>query len=143
MERYNRTDELYRDFVQSFPLMSRRVIDWYRSGRWEITVILEDRDTVIFNGYAGTIRSVNRKTAEDLDQTPFMEEVWRDEFRRTFAKWVEASGLTYSEISDLTGVSKNSLSNYANGRSTPSAYAVYRIARVLGCSSSEFIDFDI
>ena len=44
-------------------------------------------------------------------------------------------GMTYDDLSDVTGISRVTISNYATGKATPSMYNLSKIARALKCTT--------
>ena len=50
--------ELYSDFCYYFPNMQDRVLDYYKSGREELTIELRGRETAIFHGPTHGIRMI-------------------------------------------------------------------------------------
>jgi len=55
-----------------------------------------------------------------------------DPLTRAVLQEARASGLTQAEIEERSGVGRNSLSNWANGRHAPSAAMLHRIMSALG-----------
>jgi DNA-binding XRE family transcriptional regulator len=62
-----------------------------------------------------------------------------DEFNRTKRQAGEPI-MTQQRLADLTGVSRQSVNNHANGRNRPGALAVLAYARVLGVTVEELCD---
>ena len=51
-------------------------------------------------------------------------------------------GYDQTMLSEVTGISKASISGYTNGTSTPSLYKIKLIADALGCTVDSLITFD-
>lgn len=137
MNNYQIVDEIRNDFNDYFPSFSRRTVDFYRSGRFEITVIFDDGRKAYYNYLTKNIRIIHLRSDE------YSEESWKHQFAITLTRKLADKQMTKRELSDATGISQMSLSNYTNEKSIPSAYAITRIADALECSVSELIDFDI
>lgn len=128
--------ELYLDFCYYFPSMKDGVIDYYKSGREELTIEMRGREPIVFHGPTHSIRST-RNIAVDVE-----EERWRQIFGWNLARRIEERYSNYSVFADKIGVSRVMLSRYINGHATPSIYVVARIANALGCSMTELCDLE-
>lgn len=137
MDIYRMTTTIWEDFQEQFPSMSRDVNDFYRSGRFEITVIFDDRQKAYYNYLNKTIRFIKPRIESTNDDE------WKREFSIVLQKKLKEKGLTQKDLAERTGLTPVSISNYINGRSVPSSIASLNISRVLDCSVSELIDFDI
>ena len=126
------------EFESYFPSLSSLAVDWYPSGRNEITVKLNDNRKLAYNSITKSIRYILK-----YDEDEFIsEEAWCKEFGRRLHKKVTERGITYKELSELTNISAVTLSKYAQGKAVPSAYKIKQIANVLECSQSELIDVE-
>ena len=139
MRDYERMFEpLLRDLEIYYPFVTDKMVDWYPSGQMEITVRTEDGKKYAYHGGLHTIRTVY--DASD-DSEYIDEEKWRKEFSLKFNKKMSLTPLTQEDLSELTGISRNTISKYTNGKATPSAHNLCKIARALGCSVSELSEF--
>lgn len=66
-----------------------------------------------------------------------------EESARRLRKALADSGLTQQELSDKSGVSKSSISQYINGTHVPSNKKAALIANVLECNPLWLMGFDI
>lgn len=127
---------ILEEFEKYYPMLAEDAVDWYPSGRDEITVKLKNGSRVYYDhdqkafGYVRT----------NIDSN-YEEENWKKEFGRRLNKLMRSKGLIQSELAGLSEMSVISISNYIRGVSTPSGYNIIKLARALGCSVSELIDF--
>ena len=71
------------------------------------------------------------------------EQEWRDEFAHRLRKIARTKGYYFQkEWAELFDMSENTISRYRNGERTPDAYAIFRMAKALGCSADDLIMFD-
>lgn len=138
MERYY---DMWRSVFEAFstaePKYYDDMVDWYPSGHLEITVKLRDGRRLTYNLMNDTTRFI--PVSED-DTEELNEDQWRSEFGRRLRNRIISAGLHQDKVSELTGISRVSLSKYMNGKALPSAYNLSRIARVLKCSAGELTD---
>lgn len=80
---------------------------------------------------------LNREETEEL----LPEEEWLERFGRRLCYKMKKARISQGELSEMTGISKVSISKYMNGRAMPSAYNIKKIARCLGCYYRELTDF--
>lgn len=63
-------------------------------------------------------------------------------FQRRLQTAIDNAGITYADLSRLTGISQGTLSCYRNGRYTPKQDRVYEIAVALNVSPSWLLGLD-
>lgn len=122
---------------ERYPNIAKRIVDWYPVGRNEIMVKTDDGDRSIFNYIGASLRKLNF----DNDTTGITEEQWRNEFSKRLCTKMSSSGMAQWQLARLTGISEMTISKYMNGRSTPSAYNIRKLAIALNCSVQELSDF--
>lgn len=123
-------ERLFEEFKARYAFLAKKAVSYRKTGRFELTAELNDGSRVIYNDADktfGTVRSADQIT--NLNATD-----WRDEFSRRLRRLVTQSMMTEDELSELTGISRVSLSQYLNGRSAPNPYNLLRLARALECS---------
>lgn len=128
--------ELYSDFCYYFPSMQEDVLDYYKSGREELTIEMRGREPIIFHGPTHGIRSTR---IIDVDME---EERWRRLFGWNLARRIEERYSNYSVFADKIGVNRVVLSRYINGHNTPNVYVAAKMAEALGCSMTELCDLE-
>ena len=128
--------ELYSDFCYHFPSWEERVIDYYKSGREELTILMRGDEVLIYHGPTHGIRNARSINIE------MEEERWRRLFGWHLARRIEEQYSNYSVFADKIGISRVMLSRYINGHATPSMYVGARIASALGCSMTELCDLE-
>ena len=69
------------------------------------------------------------------------EQAWRNEFARRLNSRMEYLEIDQTRLSQLSGISQSSIHKYANGRNTPRASVIPRLAKALALSVSDLIDF--
>lgn len=132
----NRYDSILESFKNDYIRWYNRMVDWYGNGDYEIVVILDDGSKLVYSQSTGTMRFLKNERIDNIS-----EEDWIKDFSMTLKHKVSMSGLTRQDISDITGISKVSISNYMNGKSMPSHYNMLKIAKALNCSVYEFTHY--
>ena len=126
-------------FKTYFPSIAEKMTTAYPNGRFEIVVVLNDGSKHIFNSITKSIRKPPRP--ED-DSELISETMWKKEFALRLYEMLSVKGITQSELAEQTGLNPMTISKYIRGQSTPTAYNLASICRVLGCSISQLIDFE-
>ena len=127
-------DYMFDGFKRDFPITAEGAVDWWPSGRKEITILLKDNSKVVYNYVGGTMRTL-RWNGDTLN-----EEEWRKNFSARLKDIMRDRGISSQELSERTGISKQMLSRYMNAHTTPTSFTVCRLARVLECSENELTD---
>lgn len=131
-------DSVFKELERWAPNVYDNAVDWYPSGRFEITIKTNDEQKYIFDWINKQIYLI---VTEKNEKPLSVEEEWRIDFGRNLRKRMWYSGVSLEELSKLTGISQNSLSMYLNGKRTPSTYNLSVIARVLECGTEELVYF--
>lgn len=134
---------VYEDFKRDFPSTASKAVGHYLSGQYEITVDLSDGGRITYNDITRSIRPIVRVVDANAKDAFPTEENWKREFSTKLTKKMREVGMGGKELAELTGLSTVMVSKYMNGKSIPSPYVVVKISRVLKCSISELVDFDI
>ena len=68
------------------------------------------------------------------------EKVWRIYFSNKLNRLLARSNMTQRDLSRLTDISEVTLSKYARGLATPSAFNIRKIAKAFGVNPTELMD---
>lgn len=126
---------VYRTFESENPEMSKYVIDWWPSGKYEITIRFDNGTKIIYDAYTRGFRYIKKRDPS--------EEVSKDEYQkivgRNIRREIDKTSKTAADIAELAGINKVQLSRYINGTSAPSNYVIMKIAEAIGCSISSLL----
>lgn len=119
-------DRILNQFERYYPDLYRQTVDWWPSGRYHITVKLEDRTMFEFDTTNNTIRRVIPESYNNVDTL-------RSDIGHNIQKLILANGIPQSEIASRVGITEAMLSRYIHGTSMPGIDKVYSLAAALGC----------
>lgn len=140
MNDYNWWSEMFNEFASLYPNEAEKVIDWYPSGRFLITVRLSDGSRLKYNMFEKSIRYYVRA---DEDEREYMnEDEWRKEFGTRLRDLLKLKGITNAALARIINTHPNMITKYIRGESLPNTYMMALIARTLNCSVSDLIEFD-
>ena len=128
-----------KDIEMRHPDVYRMVDDIFESDVSEYTLTLTDGSKVIYDGLNSCLRSVREERGDELSSMP--EEDWRYKFSIKLNRRAQCRGMNQGDLSEESGISKVMVGKYLNGKSTPNAYNLAKLARALGCSVSDLVDF--
>jgi hypothetical protein len=133
-------EKLLNDYRAWYPNFYNRTVECRPSGRYSILVTLDDDTRMEYNSLDNTIRDVTRlylhNPIENMD-----EETWRKEFGQKLRRVISERGVNQETISDRLGISRQMLTRYVRGMSTPSGYNVSRLSELLDCDIRELTKF--
>ena len=139
MEFKNICQPIIDDFEFHHPNLAKRVVYAYPSGQEEMTFKLDDGSKIAFDRISQSIKTVY---SPDTYNKPY--EVTEDECRMEFAlnlkRRMMLCGMSNEDLSELSDISRVSISKYVNGRSLPNIYNLRKLARALKCSVRELTD---
>lgn len=119
---------VYENFERFFPSIARLALKCRQVDFFSIMVDLADGDRIIYDDVEKTIRTLPK------DPTKLSKEQCSREFGLRLRRMMTIKGMTQEMIQEKTGIHQVVISNYMNGKSMPSFYAVDKIAKALGCS---------
>ena len=122
-----------------FPNLYDKTIDCWQTGINTILATLNDGSKIEFNSQTNTMRDVTSLYSTTVSKMD--EESWRKEFGRQLRRAISDKGITQEQLSDISGVSKQRLTRYVRGQSTPSGYVLSRLSEILDCDSRELTRF--
>lgn len=126
-------EKIFKEFKREFPEIAKDAVKIYNSGYSKLGIDLNDGTQLRYDPMTRTITSVPDFN-DDYDS-------WKYEFGDRLAQLMYTKGFTQKELAEYTGISQSTISGYINNTIAPSAYNINKIARVLGYSTSELIDF--
>ena len=125
-------EKIIRDYEIWYPTFFKHSVEFTMNGTHSVLVDLDDGSKIEYNSYDNTIRDIthlyNRENGVALD-----EEVWRKEFGHQLRRAIVDRGITQEQLSEMTGISRQMLSRYIKGTSTPSGYILSRLSEALDC----------
>ena len=119
---------LYKNFSMLYPDVVKDVVHIQEGNDFDLYMELKDGSKVAFYDSDETLRYLPK------DESSLTEEECRKEFGIRLSRLMRRKGIMQSELSELTGITQASISQYINGRKSPSFYTVDKIARALNCS---------
>ena len=126
-------DAIYQNFKTYYPFLDSEVRSWSPNGINSIIAELLDGTVIEYNDALRSFRTVRK-----FDGT---EESWKREFASKLIKMMANKGCDQTYLSEISGVSQVSISNYLNKKAIPNCYTASKLAKALGCTVSELIDF--
>ena len=133
-------ERILNEYKVWHPALYNQTVECRPSGRYSILVTLDDESRLEYNSTDNSIRDVTkfyiRERTLDVD-----EESWRKEFGRKLQRVIAEKGMTQEKLSEVTGISRQMMSRYVRGTSTPSGYILSRLVEALGCDVRELTKF--
>lgn len=135
----------YMNIVDSYkvwhPNLYEQTIECRASGRDSILAKLRDGTRVEYCMRNNTVRFVTRFYERDTAE-PVDEEAWRKEFGNKLRSAIADRGITQERLCELTGISRQMLTRYVRGKSTPSGYILTRLSEILDCDVRDLCKFN-
>ena len=130
---YHKYDRVLEEFERNHPDIIGHVVDWYSNGRYEVIALLDDKTRVIYNELDGTARYLH-----DVDDANGLtEQKWQKLFTIQLERTLQDKRMTMLELSERSGVSRNTISSYINGKTSPNMHNLFLIAKALNVDVSE------
>ena len=126
-------DAIYQNFKTYYPFLGSAVVSWSPNGPNSIIAELSDGSILEYNDRLHAFRTVR-----EFDGT---KESWKREFSSKLIKMMADKGCDQIYLSEISDISQQSISNYLNKKAIPNCYTASKLAKALGCTVSELIDF--
>lgn len=117
----NRLDRYY-------PTIVRDAVEYIQVGPMELIVITSNGSRILYDDMDQTFRVLPQNSDNMTEQE------CRHEFAVRLRRLMFREGISQKDLSDMTGISEVTLSNYINGKRTPNFFNVDKISKALGCS---------
>lgn len=134
----NENQFVTKRFKLLFPSYADEIIRCKYIGDGETIFYIRDGSKVIFDDLEGSATYIAPRDSNDICLS---EEEWRREFARKLKRKLKLRYMTQKELASLTGISYASLRKYMHAESTPNAYILNKISKVLKCHDAELIYF--
>lgn len=129
---------ILEEFKIHHPYLADGIEDWSPRGEMGIRVTMTDGTRYDFNNISKSIRNVEKRPMHHDNE--YGEEEWRNVFADRLAELICTKRLSQQALAEYTGLSKGAINNYISKKSTPSAYALSKLARALDCTIMDLTD---
>lgn len=126
------TQELVDTYILYFPMDESRITEYRLLSFCEVLIKLNNGRVVIFDQMTNGCILVKRSSEDVTD------EVIKRYFKIRLKSIMKLKYVTQQELSEMTGISRYLISNYINGKTSPSFLNIDKIARALECSVDDF-----
>lgn len=120
-------------FASYFPSHYKKMVSWTTRGNSTIVATLRDGSVVEYNHNLNTIRLVREYDGN--------ESSYRRELSIRLIELMEEKGIDQHRLSEMSGVTQPTISNYIHRRTTPSGYVIRKLEEVLGCPRGYLTNF--
>lgn len=123
---------------ERYAYLAERMRGWSPYDETRIIIKIDDGYNYIYDASDESLNLyIKRLEADELLE----EAEWRNRFGMRLRSKMKKSRIGQDELSEMTGISRVTLSKYMNGKVTPSAYNLKKLARCLNCYVRELTDF--
>lgn len=128
-------NSVVEEFEMWYPNIAEKVVDWYPSARFEITVKTSDDEMFIFDWLEKSITRI-----DTIDSEQYTDRDVSIMFSNKLRSKIMHKCMSMDELSELSGISRMTLSKYINAKSVPNLHNIHALSRALDCSVSELTD---
>lgn len=133
-------ERIIRSYETWHPALFEQSVKYIATGTHTALIELEDGSSIEYDSRDNTIRDVTR--IYNHDENDILDEAsWRKEFGHQLRRAIADRGITQEQLSEITGISRQMLSRYVRGSSTPSGYVLSRLSEVLDCDVRKLTRF--
>ena len=126
--------KLAKKFDKLYPKSSAVAVGMKIDGWNNLIVKLKGGSTILYDDCTGSCRLL------PVGKDGYLSE---DDFKREFGKRLSSImkklHVKQKTLSEAAGINPVSLNHYVHGRAVPTSYAVYKLAKVLGCSVEDLL----
>lgn len=131
-------EEIFEEFAANHPYLVNDVDNYRPRGDRGIRLIMKNGMKYDFDNVTKGVRIVEDHgmfNAKDIT-----EERCRASISYHLNEMMGVRGHTQQTLAEYTGLGKGSIYNYINGKATPSATALRKLAQALDCSIADLLD---
>lgn len=133
IEEVKRTDDIVKEFLMYFPDYAGRIVKVKYINYARVQITMDNGEICEYSTMEHTYRR--------MDMYDGSENAWKREFAYRLCRLMAERGFTQASLAEACGMSQESISKYIRLSCIPSAYAVDRIAKALGCSYDDLTKF--
>lgn len=122
-----------------FPNLYNRTVDCWQTDIYTLLATLDDGSRIEFNSRTNAMRDVTGLYSTGVNEMD--EESWRKEFGRHLRRAITDKGITQERLADMSGISRQMMTRYIRGLSTPSGYILSKLTEILECDARELTGF--
>lgn len=126
-------EDIFEDFSRRFPNMVDQVVEYQEVNDTTILISLSDGCQMKYYGDSGSFRVI-----KEFDGS---REDWSKHFANNLIDMMNYRGMDQTYLSERSGVSQQSISNYMNGKGMPTGYVINKLAKALSCDISDLDNF--
>lgn len=126
-------DTIFDRFKMYYPSIAEQAVSYKQKSIYVIFVTLHDGSVIEYNDLMNSFRTV----------VPYdgSEESWKREFAHRLVEQMVDNGFDQSYLSEASGVSQQSISNYIHRKTMPTGFVIDKLARALHCEVSDLTEF--
>ena len=124
---------IFDRFKMYYPSIAEQAVSYKQKSSYVIFVTLHDGSVIEYNDLMNSFRTV----------VPYdgSEESWKREFAHRLVELMVDNGFDQSYLSEASGVSQQSISNYIHRKTMPTGFVIDKLARALHCEVSDLTEF--
>lgn len=126
-------DTIFDRFKMYYPSIAEQAVSYKQKSIYVIFVTLHDGSVIEYNDLMNSFRTV-----VPYDES---EESWKREFAHRLVELMVDNGFDQSYLSEASGVSQQSISNYIHRKTMPTGFVIDKLARALHCEVSDLTEF--
>lgn len=123
---------LYDEFCMNWPSLVDKIISYKLVNGKDLEVKLTDGTAMMYDGLYHYTRTISKDEGEMTDH-----ELTR-EFGHRLRSIMESKRMAQVELAEKTGIQRNAISQYVNGKTCPTYAKLVKLARALNCSLDDF-----
>lgn len=131
-------EDIFEQFREYHPYLVDDYADWRPRGDRGIRVTMKNGTTYDFDAITKCVRRVENHSMFRAEE--ITEERCRASIAYHLTEQMGLKGYSQQTLAEYTGLGKGSIYNYVNGRATPSATALRKMAQALDCSVADLLD---
>ena len=124
-------DMIFSDFKQRHPNLARKIIYWEPHSPATIFIRFDDIMTITYNYDTHKVVILSDSNVKARDKRSARDRLVED-FKTRIHKTMKERHLTQQNVSDLSGISRESINKYLSGKKTPKVSTMQKIYKSLG-----------
>lgn len=122
---------IYSQFLIHYSYLEKDIDSFEEVNNYQMLLHMNNGSRMIYDGLEDRCRKL------PSDSHSMSEKECTAEFAARLRNIMRFKGCSQKELSERTGISQPSISNYAMGKTSPNFYNLDRIAKALDCSVDE------
>ena len=108
-----------------------------------LKIVYDDGSWSLYDSVSKRTRYISKTKIKQVRSGKLDKPAWRYAFSVLFNRVMLLYDISQRELSEKSGISERTISEYSRGEAVPTGFSFYKLARAIGCPEEELTDISL